>query len=294
MAAVQVEVAAGELADLAEAAAQAELFHRRPAQVLEHRAGEVAHLDQGDLRQCIAPAHGVLAGVAGTGGDVTDAVGASDIDALMDRGDIGRAGERPDDAAGAEDRQPAEDAQARVHGLQRQLGAALHADGDLEAAGVAPFGGELGEVAFDHLSRHRIDRRLADRQGQPRAGHRTDPGAGMEAHARLGAQAHPGEHQGAMGDVGIVAGILEGAGFRAVFPGAAEFQAHQHLLALGQDDLHRVADRAAQQQARRRQAGGGGATAGGVAAAQRRGLLGGFLTHRGEASWRRACAIPAG
>lgn len=140
---------------------------------------------------------------------MTDAVGASDIDALMDRGDIGRAGERPDDAAGAEDRQPAEDAQARVHGLQRQLGAALHADGDLEAAGVAPFGGELGEVAFDHLSRHRIDRRLADRQGQPRAGHRTDPGAGMEAHARLGAQAHPGEHQGAVGDVGIVAGILE-------------------------------------------------------------------------------------
>ena len=55
----------------------------------------------------------------------------------------------------------------------------------------------------------------------------------MEAHARLGAQAHPGEHQGTVGDVGIVAGILEGAGFRAVFPGAAEFQAHQHLLALG-------------------------------------------------------------
>nr|VVH84585.1 hypothetical protein TUEID40_05796 [Pseudomonas aeruginosa] len=27
-----------------------------------------------------------------------------------------------------------------------------------------------------------------------------------------------------MGDVGIVAGILEGAGFRAVFPGAAEFR----------------------------------------------------------------------
>jgi hypothetical protein len=49
MAAVQVHVPGGQLADLAEAAAQAQARHRHLAQVLEHRADEVAHLDQGDF-----------------------------------------------------------------------------------------------------------------------------------------------------------------------------------------------------------------------------------------------------
>ncbi len=54
----------------------------------------------------------------------------------------------------AEDRQPAEDASGAGSWSSRQLGAASTPMADLEAAGVASFGGELGEVAFDHLSRH--------------------------------------------------------------------------------------------------------------------------------------------
>ncbi|MNE75329.1 hypothetical protein D3C80_1714760 [compost metagenome] len=100
---MQVHVPGGEFADLAEAAAQAEFFHRNLAQVLEHGADEVAHFDQGDFRQVVDPAHGVFAGVAGAGGDVQVAVGFGHVDALVDRGDVGSAGERPDDAAGTED-----------------------------------------------------------------------------------------------------------------------------------------------------------------------------------------------
>lgn len=108
MAAVQVHVPGGELADLAKTTAQTQARHRHFAQVLEYRADEVAHLDQGDLRQVVDPAHGVLAGIAGAGSDVRVAIGVGNIDALVDRGDVGRAGERPDDPAGAEDRQAAE------------------------------------------------------------------------------------------------------------------------------------------------------------------------------------------
>ncbi|MCY1176250.1 hypothetical protein D9M73_165150 [compost metagenome] len=106
----------------------------------------------------------------------------------------------------------------------------------------------------------------------------------MEANPRLGAQAHLGVQQGAMGHVGIVAGVLEGSRFGAVLGEAAELQAHLHVLAFGQHDVHRVGCYTGQQQACGSEAGSGGATAGGQAAAQRGGLFGGFVTHRKASS----------
>src|SRR5689334_23615614 len=103
MTTVQIHVPGRQFADLAETTAQAEFIHRYFAQVLEHGANEVAHFDQGDFRQVVDPAHGVFAGVAGAGGDVQVTVGFRHVDALVDRGNVGRAGKRPDDAAGAED-----------------------------------------------------------------------------------------------------------------------------------------------------------------------------------------------
>ena len=54
---------------------------RRAPQVLEHRAREIAHLDQRHVGQLIVRAHRVLARVAGAGGNVRDAVRAGDVDA---------------------------------------------------------------------------------------------------------------------------------------------------------------------------------------------------------------------
>ena len=133
----------------------------------------------------------------------------------------------------------------------------------------------------DHLARHRVDRRFADAQHQPRPGHGADAGTGIEANARFTQQPHPRIEQRAVGHVGIVAGILDRPGLGAVVGQPAELQAHLHLFALGQDDLHRIGGQSAEQQARGREAGGGGAAAGGQAAAQGRGLFGGFVTHRG-------------
>ncbi|MNP16678.1 hypothetical protein D3C76_1090850 [compost metagenome] len=159
---VQVHMPRRQFADLAEAAANAQFIHGHLAQMLEHCTDEIAHFDQGDFRQVVDPAHGVFAGVAGAGGDVQVTVGFRHVDALVDRGDVGRAGKRPDDAAGAEDRQAAENAQARVHGFQRQGLAVLDVHRDLETAAVAEFRGEQRQVITDHPARYRIDRRLAN------------------------------------------------------------------------------------------------------------------------------------
>jgi len=49
-----------------------------------------------------------------------------------------------------------------------------------------------------------------------------------------------------VGDVRIVTGILDSAGLRAVFGQTAELQAHLHLLALGQHNIHSVRTQAAE------------------------------------------------
>ncbi|MNQ74790.1 hypothetical protein D3C85_895590 [compost metagenome] len=207
-------------------------------------------------------------------------VGFRHVDALVDRGDVGRTGKRSDDTTGAEDRQTAKNAQARIHGFQCQCLAVLDIDRDLETAAVAKLVSQSGQVFADHFARHRVDRGLADSQHQPGPGHGADAATGLEARPRFAAQAHLGVEQGTVGHVRIVTGVLEGSRFGAVLGEAAELQAHLHLFALGQHDFHRIGRCASQQQTRGGEAGGRGATAGGQATAQGGGLFGGFVTHR--------------
>ena len=280
---MQVHVPGRQLADLAEAATKTEFFHRHFAQVLEHGADEVTHFDQGNFRQVVDPTHRVFAGIAGARGDVQVTVGPGDIDALMDRGNVRRAGKWPDDAAGAKNRQAAENPQARVHGFQRQFLAAFDVHRDLETAAVAEFIGQSGQVIGDHFARHRVDRRFADAQHQPRPGDGADTASGLETDTRFADEAYPGVEQGAVGHVRIIASVFDGARFGAVLGRAAKLQAHLHLFAFGQDDLHGIRAHPAEQQASRRKAGCRRATARGQATAQGGGLFGGFVTHR-EAS----------
>ena len=74
-----------------------------------------------------------------------EARGAGDVDAAMDRVDPGRAGIGHDDAGGAEDRQSADDAEPPVQGLGGERLAAGNGDLDLDVAGVAVRGGDLGD-----------------------------------------------------------------------------------------------------------------------------------------------------
>ncbi|MNP46772.1 hypothetical protein D3C76_1407930 [compost metagenome] len=136
----------------------------------------------------------------------------------------------------------------------------------------------------DHLARYRIDCRLADAQHQSWPGDRANTATGSEANTWLDQQTHLAKKQCTVGHVWIVPGILDRPGLCAVIDQAAELQAHLHLLAFGQDDLHGVRASTAEQQASRRQAGRGGAAAGGQSAAQRGRLFGGFVTHRKASS----------
>ena len=109
----------------------------------------------------------------------------------MDRVDPGRAGIGNDDAGGAEDRQPADDAEPRIHGALGERLAAGDRDLDLDVAPAPGSRRDLGEIGADHRARHRVDRRLAGRQRQARAGHRADALAGAEARRRARrAEAH--------------------------------------------------------------------------------------------------------
>ncbi|MNO03420.1 hypothetical protein D3C81_2241210 [compost metagenome] len=65
------------------------------------------------------------------------AVGPGDVDALVDRGDVRRAGKGAHDTAGTEYGQPAQNAQARIHGLERQGFAIFDVDRHRKTAAVA-------------------------------------------------------------------------------------------------------------------------------------------------------------
>ena len=103
-------------------------------------------------------------------------------------------------AGGAEDRQAADDAEPRVPGVAGQLFAARNRDRDLDVAGRAMGGGDLGDRLAHHAAAApgliagspggNRQPRLGDR-ADPRAGAEDDPGAGRQrAHRRRGSARH--------------------------------------------------------------------------------------------------------
>ena len=88
-----------------------------------------------DVGQPVHFLHGRFGGRAGRARHMGEAGGAGHVDAAMDGVDPGRAGIGHDDAGGAEDRQAADDAEARVEGLGGKRFAARDGDLDLDVAG---------------------------------------------------------------------------------------------------------------------------------------------------------------
>ena len=127
----------------------------------------------------------------------------------------------------------------------------------------------------DHLARHRIDGGLARRDREPRPRDDADPFAGAEDDAAARhSPTHGRKNEGAVGHVGIVAGILDDARGRGVRAHAGDCQRETGTLALGQRHLDRIGECAGQQRRIGGLGGRSGAGAGGPAAAKRRGLLG--------------------
>ena len=110
-----------QLADLAEAAADGEARHRMGAQILEQAAGEIPHVQHRLERQAVMGAHRILRGRSGAARDMAEPHGPRHVDSAMDGGNPRRTGKRIDDAGGAEDGQPADDAEPRVPCLFCQI-----------------------------------------------------------------------------------------------------------------------------------------------------------------------------
>ena len=196
------------------------------------------------------------------------------IDAAVDRVDPGRAGIRHHyDAGGAEDRQAADDAEPPIERAFGKPRAVLDADLDLDIPGEPVATATnlvcyLGYGGCDHAARHRIDGGLAGRHRQARPRHRPDPLAGPEGDAAAGrAGPHGRQHQRAVGDVGIVAGVLDDARGRGVVVAPRERQRKCRALSARQRDLDRVRKDAGEQRRIGGRGGGGRTGAGSPAAA---------------------------
>src|SRR5262245_44324818 len=291
---MEVTRAGGQLGDLGEAAGDGQARQGMPAQIFEHPAREVAHIDDGDVRQLIEPADTRLRGRAGAGRHMLEPVGAGNVDAPMDRGDPGRAGVGMHDAGRAEDRQPADDAEPSIPGLLRHLDPARHGDGDLHIGRPPMRPRQLFDHRAHHPPRHRIDGGLADGQGQSRLGDRADALTGPEPDPAAGLpESDLGENEGLMSHIGIVAGILDDAGHGGIGAQHAAGEGEAGPLAFGQHDLDGVREAAGQQCREGSLGRGRGAGACGPAAAQR---SGGFAAHgaivvAGVSKWLAARAV---
>ena len=249
--------------------------HRMAAQIFEHAADEVTHIDQRDLRQAVEFLHAGFGARAGGAGDVSETGGAGDFDAGMDRMNPRRARIGHDDAGGAEDRQAADDAETAVERFGRQRFAAGNRNLDIGVGGAAGCDGDFGDGVSDDAARHRIDGGLAGRHWQAGARDGADAFAGAKCHARSdGADTNGGADERAVGHVGIVAGVLDHAGRRRALVLARHREREARPLAARQCHLDRVGKLAGNERGESRLCRRRGASPGGPTPAQWRDVLG--------------------
>ena len=245
---MQIEQALRELGHLCNAAGDGDVRNRMCAQIFEHAADEVAHVDQCLLPERMQPHDSLFRGPTRCPSDVRKSESASDIDPLVDTGDPRGAGIRHHDARGAEDRQTADDAQARIERARRKRFAIRNCDFDFDVGSIAGQRSQLHYGLADHPARNRIYRGLADPQGQTRPCDRADAFACSENNTTAGGTfTYARKNKCAMGNVGIVASILDHTRGRAVAPFVADRESEGWPLASRQYDVDGIEKRVGEQ-----------------------------------------------
>ena len=134
---------------------------------------------------------------------------------------------------------------------------------------AAAGGRDLGHRFAHHLPWHWIDRWLAGWDLQAGTGDGADPRPGVEGDAGTGrVGTDRGPHEAAMGDVRVVAGVLDDRGHGKVTGQLPLGQREGGAAAAGQADGYRIGEAQPGERAERRLDGGRGAGTGGPAAAQ--------------------------
>ena len=172
---------------------------------------------------------------------------------------------------------PSDNAEARVERALGHLRAIRHGDLDLEIGVLAR---DLANGLGDHFSRHRIDGRFARRDRQAGARDQADALASRVGDARAGFAGPDsrGDHR-AVGDVGIVAGILDDGRSRGAVAKIGTGEREGDAAARRQRDFDRIGEIAMKQRSRRRLGGRGRAGASGPAALEGP-ILGSIFFHR--------------
>ena len=156
------------------------------ANVLEEPAREVAHVEHRLDGKAVQALHRLLGRAAGAARDVVEAHRARHVHPPVDGVDPRRARVRDDDSGGAEDREPSDNAEARVPRLLGEALAVPHPDLDDHVPGRAVRGRNAGDRLAHHPARRRVDRGLAHRNRKPRPGHGSNalPGTKLDAAPR--------------------------------------------------------------------------------------------------------------
>ena len=161
---MEVEKALAELGHFGKASGDRHFGDLVRAQIFQHAAYKIAHLDQRDVRQSVQRLDRRFRSRAGRAGDMGKPGGAGDIDPAMNRVDPCGAGIRHDNPRRAQNREAADDAEPPV---ERSLGdffAAWNRDFDGRVSGKTIKARDLADRGFDHPAGRRIDRRFSWRQ----------------------------------------------------------------------------------------------------------------------------------
>ena len=176
-----------------------------------------------------------------------------------------------DDAGRAENREAADNAEAWVPGLLRECFAAGYGNGDFEIGRQACIFAKGQHFRSHHGARDGVDGRLADVDRQAGLCDDADAFAGAEADAAFRRERADGGHYNrAMGDVRVVAGILDDTGHGVAVAERFEGEREGGRFSARQGDLYGVGEFAGDQRLQRRLGGGCGAGARGPAGAQGR------------------------
>ena len=210
----------GDLQGLAEKGPHRDLQKSQVRGHLQGKAHVIPHLHKGLLGQFRQERLEVrLAFAPGAKDDVLQPHGLGHPQAGSDGGPVGLVGKGLHQPGGAQNRDAPHDPQAGVQGVAGQFLPPGHEDFHPQPQGLRrerPCSHTWPQAAADHPPGHRVDGRLAHRQGQTGFGHPADPFAAMEVRPPLAPAAvqppDPGADLGAVGDVGVVAGVLDHRG----------------------------------------------------------------------------------
>src|SRR5699024_7239491 len=180
---VQVEVTGGEFGELANPTTDGQLWDRVAPQILEHRAGEVPHVQQRVFGQPVQLGDHAFRCAARAPGNVLPSGGAGNVNATADARDPCRARVRHDNPCSAQYGQTTKDTQTRVPCLASDLRSVRNGHIEYDSTSRVMRRGDLAHDAAHQLPRNGVDRRFTHVQRQPGFSDRADAGSSAKGHS---------------------------------------------------------------------------------------------------------------